>query len=118
MTWARIDATHQRHPKIIEAGPWAELLDLRAICLSAELEQDGRIHEASLKQISREIPRVQLAIRRLIKVRRWSPAPDGDGWIIHGFLEAQPSRSRLEEQRAAARERQTRARAKHNGVTP
>jgi hypothetical protein len=31
MGWARFDDGYRNHPKILEAGPWAELLDRRAI---------------------------------------------------------------------------------------
>jgi hypothetical protein len=122
MAWVRIDCTHQRHPKVVQAGPMAELLDLRGIAYSAEMELDGRVPSAALGQIGRGIPRVRVAVNRLVKVGRWRAASrrdGGDGWVIVGFLDAQPSKAEREAERAAARDRQRAARARRNGeVTP
>jgi hypothetical protein len=120
MAWVRIDCTHQRHPKVVQAGPMAELLDLRAIAYSAEMELDGRVPSAALGQIGRGIPRVKVAVNRLVKAGRWREASrrdGGDGWVIHDFLENQPSKAEREADRAAARTRQRAFRARNNGVT-
>jgi hypothetical protein len=111
MGWVRIDDTHADHPKLIEAGPMAELLDVRAICWSARFEQDGRVPRAALVQIGRGIPRVQQHANRLVKVGRWRKTKAG--WNIVGFLDTQPSKADRESERARAREyaRRTRARA-------
>jgi hypothetical protein len=118
MGWIRLDDTHQDHPKLVEAGPMAELLDVRAICYSARLELDGRVPSAALVQLGRGIPRVRVHVQRLVKVGRWRVASrrdGGDGWVINGFLDQQPSKAEREAERASARERQRAYRARGNG---
>lgn len=98
MSWARFDDQYSDHPKIVEAGPMAELLDVRGIIYSARMQTDGLITAASLRQISRDIPRVRERVRKLIEVERWEEAPGG-GWMIHDFLEFNFSRAEREEKR-------------------
>jgi hypothetical protein len=120
MGWARIDDTHADHPKVIAAGPMAELLDVRAICWSNRFETDGRVTRAALVQLSRGIRAPERAVNRLVEVERWRVVSqrDGfDGWEIVGFLDAQISRAEREAERASARERQRRRRARGHAVT-
>jgi len=120
MGWVRIDDTHQDHPKIVAAGAFAELLDIRAICYSARFETDGRIDRVALSLISRDLPRPTVYANKLVKVGRWRVASRRDkcdGWIIHDYLDVQPSKAERDAQRAAGRDRQRRRRSRRNGVT-
>ena len=118
--WARIEDTHADHPKLIEAGPFAELLDVRAICWSSRLQTDGRIPSSALPTISRGLPRPKLYAQKLVKAGRWRVASrrDGiDGWVIHDFLKLNPSKEERDAERAANAARQRRFRARSNGVS-
>lgn len=118
MGWARFDDQYSDNPKILEAGPWAELLDMRAIIYSARMETDGLITRATLKRISHGIPKVADRVNMLLEVGRWK-VNDGGGWLIHDYLAYNPSKT----QRAAERERGRERVQKHrlstgrNGVT-
>jgi hypothetical protein len=119
MPWVRLECTHFRHPKVIEAGIHAELLDLRGLQYTSEMELDGRIPRAALSQLGDRIPRVQKQVDALITAGRWrSATPDDgfDGWIIHNYLKLNPSRADREADRAAAAKRQRDRRARTNGT--
>lgn len=115
MGWARFDDAYTHHPKTREAGPWAELLDMRGIIWCARYNTDGRVTRNGLADIKHGIPKVYDKIDRLVAVGRWKTNPDG-GWFIHDFLEFNPSKAQRESEKTAARERQRAWRAR-NGVT-
>ncbi len=113
MGWARMDDGYTNSPKILEAGPWSELLDMRAIIYAAGNETDGLITRSALKLIGRDIPKVAERVTVLVEVGRWT-VNEGGGWLIHDFLEYNPSKAQKSQIRALGRERQSRRR---NGVT-
>lgn len=114
MGWARFDDGYTDSPKIVEAGVFAELLDMRGIIYSAKHETDGLITHSALKLISRDIPRPLEKVHALEQVGRWFPN-EGGGWWIHDYLEYNPSKAAKSEMRSAARERQ--AKYRRNAVT-
>lgn len=109
MGWAKFDDRYSWHPKIIDAGPYAELLDMRAIIYSVGAETDGFVSVSALPRIAHGIPTPLSRAGALVEVGRWSTV-DG-GWQIHDFLEYQPSRDDRLEWRAKGAERQRRSRA-------
>lgn len=116
MGWARFDDGYMDHPKIMDAGPWAELLDRRAIEHCAKYETDGKVSKSGLRRISRDIPKVSQRVLALIEVGRWE-ASEG-GWLIHDYLKYNPSRAEKEADRIANRARQAAHRDKQrNAVT-
>lgn len=104
MGWARMDDGYLGHPKILEAGPWAELLDLRSIIWCAKYETDGLVTRSALQSIGRGIPKVPARVLSLIEVGRWL-VNDGGGWWVHDFLKYNPSKAEKETQREQGRER-------------
>ncbi len=117
MGWARIDDGYTNSPKILEAGPWAELLDMRAIVYSAGNETDGLVTRSALKLIGRDIPKLSDRVNVLVEVGRWT-VNEGGGWLVHDFLEYNPSKAQKTQIRALGKERQQRLRnARSNGVT-
>lgn len=110
MGWARFDDGYMDHPKIYEAGPWAELLDRRAIEHCAKYETDGLVTPTSLKRIARGIPKVNERVHKLLEVGRWT-VNDTGGWVVHDFLKYNPSKAAKEDMRAKGRQRV----AKHRG---
>lgn len=114
MGWARMDDGYMDHPKIMDAGPWAELLDRRAIEHCAKYETDGLVSKSGLRRISRDIPKVPQRVLSLIECGRWSLNETG-GWLVHDFLEFNPSKEEKQTQREQGRERQRRWKA--NAVT-
>jgi hypothetical protein len=112
--WARFDDGYTDNPKVRDAGPYAELLDMRAIIYCARYDTDGRITPSALTAIRHGIPRVAEKIDRLVTVGRWTTDP-ASGWQVHGFLEYNPSRASRAAMREGARERQARFRASRVG---
>lgn len=104
MGWARFDDGYTDNPKILDAGPWAELLDMRAIIYCARMETDGLITRSALKRIGHGIPRTAERVNALLEVGRWT-VNDGGGYLVHDFLKFNPSKAEKEAQRAAGRER-------------
>lgn len=104
MGWARFDDGYLDHPKILEAGPWAELLDMRAVIWCAKYETDGLVTRVALKRIGREIPKVASRVLSLVECGRWTVNENG-GWWVHDYLKFNPSKAEKETQRKLGRER-------------
>jgi len=116
MSWAKFDDGYLDHPKLLQAGPWAELLDVRAVIWCAKYETDGHIPKAALPGLGRGIPRVSVRVAALVEVGRWIVNPKG-GWLVHNFLDYNPSKAEREDIRRSGRERQAAFRTKRNAVT-
>lgn len=103
MPWAKFDDGCSDHPKTLTT--WAEDpaafgLDCRAIIYCAKHLTDGFLARPVLDSWfpdrADETPARLVGI--LVKARRWLEV-DG-GWEIHDYLEYQPSREEVEEERA------------------
>lgn len=116
MGWARMDDGYMDHPKVMDAGPWAELLDRRGIEHCAKYETDGLVTKSGLRRISRDIPKVPARVLALVEVGRWT-VNEGGGWWIHDYLLFNPSKAEKETQRAAGRERVRKHRLSTSGNT-
>jgi hypothetical protein len=114
MGWARFDDRYSDHPKVVAAGPWAELLDVRAIIFCARHETDGHVGRAQLARIAVGIPAPRAKVAKLVEVGRWSPDARGDGWWVHDYLTYNPSHAKREVERASARDRMERARSQRS----
>ena len=109
MGWARFDDKYTDHPKIVQAGPWAELLDMRAIIYSARHETDGFLPKNVLRMIGNGIRKPAEQARTLVEVGRWREDPAGGWWVVD-FLDYNPSKASKDKVRADARDRKTRNR--------
>ena len=108
MGWAKLDDQYTDHPKVVAAGPMAELLDIRGIVHCARYETDGHIQAAQLPRIAIGITSPKKQAAKLVEVGRWIEVEDG--WQVHDFLEYHPSKAKKDEERAEARERMANAR--------
>lgn len=104
MGWARMDDGYMDHPKIMEVGLMAEMLDRRAIEHAAKYETDGLITRSAIRRIGRDITKVPSRVLALVEVGRWT-VNEGGGWWIHDYLKYNPSKVQKEAQREAGRER-------------
>jgi len=102
MTWVRIDEGFPEHPKVIAAGPIASWLHVCALAYCNRQLTDGVITTAVLARLS-DGRRNTAHAAALVEAGLWEVI-DG-GWLIHDFLHYQPSRAKVESERAAARER-------------
>lgn len=110
MGWARFDDNYSDHPKLATAGPWAELLDMRAIIYCCKQETDGHVARAVLPKLGVGIPAPRAKAQTLVQVGRWL-VDAHDGWRVHDFLKYNPSHAAKEAERAAARDRMSKARS-------
>lgn len=103
MPWFKIDDGFHCHPKVLEAGN--EAVGLYARCGSWASQQltNGFVPTSiALLYGGRELAAA------LVDVGMWVPV-DG-GWLMHDYLDYNPSKDQVQADRAAAAERQKRAR--------
>lgn len=106
MPWFKVDDQLHTHPKWLAASPAAKALWVTAGSWCATHLTDGLVPRHVLPILGGS-PRVAA---ELVDVQLWHV--EGDGWRFHAWLEFQPSAEQVEADRAAARERQKRARDK------
>lgn len=111
MAWARFDDNYTLNPKILAAGPWSELLDVRAIIWCARYETDGFIADDVLPVIGMAIPSVRNKAVRLCEVGRWQKV--AGGWSVLNYLEYNPSHEQCEKRRSDGKERAARSRERN-----
>lgn len=102
MTWVRLDDQFPGHPKVVKAGPPAAWLHVAGLCYCARYLTDGFVSDAALMgmgQYGRS--RAQSLAERLVGAGLWEHS-DG-GYVIHDYLDYQPSRERVEQQRQQKR---------------
>lgn len=102
MGWVRIDDGFADHPKMIEAGAEGIALQIAALCYSNRHQTDGKVPRKRVKSLI-EIKQISRVIARLLELGIWEEV-DGD-YIIHDYLEYQPSRAEMD----AARDKKARA---------
>ncbi|QCX77646.1 hypothetical protein C9F11_20055 [Streptomyces sp. YIM 121038] len=116
MTWFKVDDTAHAHPKLLKAGNAALGLWVRAGAYAAQHLTEGVI-PGVVAQLYGTAPQA----RKLVASGLWHPAdhdctrckqPASGDYVMHDFLIYNPSRARVEDDRAAAAERQKRAREK------
>lgn len=103
MAWFRLDDGFADHPKVVRAGNAAVGLWVRCGTSASRYLTDGHIDPDVARTYGR--PR---EIERLLDSRLW--VENGDGFLMPDYLEYNPSAEQVRAQRAAAAERQRRAR--------
>lgn len=107
MSWVRIDDGFPEHQKVLDAGGDAAWLHVCALAWCNRNLTDGFIPTSIVPRLSdRRTPMKHAA--NLQRVGLWD-ATEG-GWVIHDYLEFQPSKARVEADRSAARKRMADAR--------
>jgi hypothetical protein len=102
MAWAKLDDRFHGHPKIRVA--WRRepvAIGLHALALSwvAQYDEDGRVSpEFVADQLPDEDERTS-AVSALVESGLWEP--NGYGWMIHDYLDYNPSREQIVQRRAA-----------------
>lgn len=138
MAWVKLDDQFSHHPKIMQAGPLAGWLHVCALCYCASYLTDGFIPNAvtnvladyshigvttagnDLVAFGHDIEASEL-VGTLVDVGLWEIVESG--YMIHDYLEYNPSKAEVLAERAKNAERQGRYQAKHarnatnNGVS-
>lgn len=105
MSWIKLDDQFPTHPKIVAAGGDAAWLHVCALCYCGQHLTDGLVPKGMLDRISDRKNARKLA-EKLIEVGAW--ADRGDSIEIHDYLDHNPSREKVLEERRKAAERRTR----------
>lgn len=93
MPWIRFEDNFPEHPKVLEVGPRAAWLHVRAIAYCARQLTDGDVTPA----VARMLGGRKSLTDALVKAKLWDRK--GEGFTIHDYLHYQPSRAAVEEQR-------------------
>lgn len=116
MTWFKVDDTAHAHPKLLKAGNAAVGLWLRGGAYAAQHLTEGAV-PGVVAQLYGTAPQA----RKLITSGLWHahghtcprcPQPPAGDFQMHDFLTYNPTRQKVEAERARAAERQQRAREK------
>lgn len=107
MTWVRLDDGFADHPKIEAAGPMAAWLHVAALCYCARHLTDGRVPKVKARRLV-DIPSPGKHIAALVAAGLW--LDDGDDYVIHDYLDYQPSRAQVEVEREKERDKKRRQR--------
>lgn len=108
MPWVRIDENFADHPKVERVGPLAAWLHVAALCYSSRHLTDGHIPKAKAVRLA-EIPDPAEHVSALLSEGIW--VDNGTDYIIHDFLDYQPSRESVLAERSAARDRMAKRRS-------
>ena len=97
----QLDVEYASDPKIIDAGPMAELLYVRALCFAKKRPDDGRLTRSQLTRFAAGIPSPMRHAAKLVEVGAWVETPDG--WQIAAWLKRNKSAERIARDTAAKR---------------
>lgn len=96
--WTKIDDGFFDHPKARAAGKDGRALFFSGLCWASGHRNGGRIATTDLPLVAAKAEvRGAPTARRLVDVGLWEPI-DG-GWLIHDFLDWNPSPERIDELR-------------------
>jgi hypothetical protein len=117
MSWVKFDDRYLDHPKIVKAGADAAIVDHAGIACCSRFATDGFVeHEFLLNACVNVFPsrtrqkRVGAALASLLKHGRWHapdhdcarcPQPPAGSYVVHDYLEYQPSAAEAQARRDA-----------------
>lgn len=112
MPWVRLDDRFPSHRKVALLSDRAFRLHVSAICWCAENLTDGRIGDRELPLIA-HIRSAKATAKQLEDSGLWDRT--NDGWVIHDYLDYNPSREQVLAERKKNAERQERFRRRRAG---
>lgn len=107
MTWVKLDDQFAGHPKIEEAGPAAAWMFVAGLCHCSTYLTDGKITKAASKRLG-NVRKPDEQARRLVNAGLWLDC--GDHYLVHDYLDYQPSKAKVLAERDAATERKRKSR--------
>ena len=90
--WVRVDDQRWLNPKVLMLSMEADCLDVRGMQWSSAQRRDGLVVRNALPLLCGGMPAGRTPhdiAQELVDAGRWLPHPEG--WLIHDFLEYQPS---------------------------
>lgn len=109
VSWAKLDDNLPNNPKIVGLTPTARWLFICGICYSARNLTDGALTGRTVKVLLAEASASKKHVEELFAAGLWDRA--GDGFLIHDYLEYNPRKDEVLEERAKAKERMRRLRS-------
>lgn len=103
MAWLRIDDRVRTHPKIAQAGPAAAWLWFCGICYCREHLTDGFLPKPVVPTLALNLPNPWRHATKLVEVRLWEDTVGG--YLVHDFLDWNPSKSEVMSQRDKERDK-------------
>lgn len=116
-----MDDSYPEHPKVDHVGPLAAWLNVCAWAYCARNLTDGFVPAERVPRLA-DVPKPTQLVDRLVKAKLWEVVPGG--YMVHDYLEYNPSREQVMAERAATARRVADYRARTtgnsagNGVTP
>jgi hypothetical protein len=112
--WIRLAANYLDDPRIVEAGPMAELIYVRGLAVARNIGTDGALRQHNASTVTRDLRHKEKLIHRLLEVGLWEPTDDGWTVPFERWARWQTTQEQYEHQRKLARERQARRRGQTN----
>jgi hypothetical protein len=112
MPWVKLDDRFPSHRKVALLSDRAFRLHVSAICWSSENLTDGRIAERELPLLAK-VRGIKATAQQLEDAGLWDRTEDG--WVIHDYLDFNPSRAQVQAERKKNAERQEKFRQRRNG---
>lgn len=116
MSWVRLDDQFANHAKIMSVGSDAFRLHVTAMCWSASQLTNGAVPVAAVRQLGWFCEDLKQSTSELVTAGLWEVA--GTGWLIHDYLEYNPSKEQVLKERAEAKERMQNKRKSSVEVRP
>lgn len=115
MGWLKKDDRFPEHRKVRRLTDAQYRLHDTALHACAKDETDGLVTEADIADMMHG-GRLRRHVKALVDAGLWEAV--ADGWIIHDYLDYNPSHEQLEAKRRADRDRQEKWRRKRWGADP
>ena len=116
MSWVRLDDGYPEHPKVDRVGPLAAWLNVCAWAYCARNLTDGFVPAERVARLA-SVPNPMKLAAALVQVKLWERV-DG-GYMVHDFLDYNPSREQVLTERTnnARRAHEWRSQQRTNGVS-
>jgi len=118
MPWARVDDSLLMNRKIKRAWRQSRAsmgLFLFGLVYAAGQLTDGVVDREVVREWLPSGPQGKAAVAALVDAGLWAPHPNG--WLIHDYLDYNPSAQQIRDERAANANRQAAFRDRRNAVT-
>ncbi len=113
MSWVKLDDDFFENPKTGPLSNGAKLLYLAGLTYCAKRLTDGQIDPRGVKAVRAKTGAGMKVVAELETAGRWEK--NGNGYIVHDYLDYNPPAAKVLAQRKAAKERMSRARSGEQG---
>ena len=107
--WVRLDVDYFSHPRAIAAGRDGRALHLASICWCGSQLTDGHIPAGAVPTLCQMAGVSRTAVGKVVAAGLWQPT-DGHDFYVKDYLDRNPSKGEVEQEREGWRFRQQRKR--------